>query len=186
MGAAGSKVVCALVVHFANRESSNTAVAPSASWSATIKRHTDSGYQLLWTLCIWWLFIMITKLTPEKAAKIPSSLLLCFMVGTSLNVNGFVLWKNNKKGLDVLRKKIGDAVTESTVVTYATSNPWTIFRFFFVPFCVSTFSVVSAGNKNFVYLFPISYVGPLPDMVAVLLIILVFLIMSRLIRKIFT
>lgn len=106
------------------------------------------------------------------------------LVGTSLNVNGFVLWKANKIDLDKMRLQLGEQVTDSTPVSYATGNTWTGFRFFLVPFCVSTYSIVAGGNDDFVYLFPNATVGPLPDMVCEGIIIIIFLSLSRIVRLI--
>jgi len=104
------------------------------------------------------------------------------LVGASLNVNGFVLWKINKVGLDSLRKQLGERLSDSSVVCYVTGNIWTGFRFFLVPFCVSTYSIVSSGTDEFVYLFPNGSVGPLPDMVLEIIIIMTFLGLSQLLR----
>lgn len=183
-----SKTFCALVVAHAQRSARRDqtgdvkVAAPRPTWTDTIRRHTDVGYQLLWTLCTYWFYIVATHAKISTVKKMPVSAVICALVGASLNINGLALWKGNKMHLDKLRVQLGESVTDSSVVSYLTLNSWTCFRFFFVPFCVSSYSIVMSEGDEFVYLFPTGFAGPLPHMALALLLICVFLSSSQIIR----
>jgi len=191
--ACGSKIFALLIVAFVQMQSHQgknlELIKPQPatnSMTETVRRHTGLGFQLLWTLFIYWLYVMVNYLTEQKAAKIPVALVLCTLVGLSLNVNGFVLWRSNKIALDSLKKQLGDAqVSDASVMSYIVGNTWTGLRFFIVPFCVSSYSIVSSANDKFVYLFPVGSVGVLPDMVLQGIIILTFVCLSQIFRVLY-
>lgn len=184
--AISSKAASALVATWCKNVQDEPAkpAAAKSSWIEFVDRHTGVGYQLLWSLFLFWNFVMASHMTKKQAANIPVAMILCTFVGLSLNLNGYVLWKANKAQLDKLKNELGEKVSDSSVETYVNGNVWTAFRFFLVPFCVSTFSIVSSRNDKFWYLFPADYVGPLPDMALCVIVLLTFLAVSQATRAI--
>lgn len=82
----------------------------------------------------WYLWIVINFRLPQDISYVKwgTSILLSIFVGTALNVNAYV----------------------PPFQEHITLRKWAIFRFYLIPFCVSSYSNVSF-YYNFVALFPI-------------------------------
>ena len=146
---------------------------------------------LLWNTFIFWLYVIITTSTEETLEKWPTALGLAVIVGMILNVNAFAMFKANRAKFDALRRQLdgGDAETanrkeaEGLVMLFLKTNVSSIFRFFFIPFGVSTYTATMTGNSTyFWYIFPSGKVGPLPDMALAAIILVSFSIVMLTVR----
>jgi hypothetical protein len=159
-----------------------------AWWQQQILHHTSIGELMLWNTFIFWLYVIIARSTEATLKKWPTALGIAVIVGMILNVNAFAMFKANRAKLVALQRQLddGDAdrnEAEGLVMLFLKTNVSSIFRFFFIPFGVSTYTATMTGNSTyFWYIFPSGKVGPLPDMALAAIILVSFTIVMLILR----
>jgi hypothetical protein len=121
--------------------------AKSTEWTWYALRHTSPPFLALWNVFTWWLYVAITHwgcVCAHITTVVEAALGICAIVGLTLNLNGFVSWREASKQ------------HEATFLDYATNGPFNCMRFFLVPFCVASYSVRHAralGKDDWLDLF---------------------------------
>ena len=67
------------------------------------------------------------------------------LVGMVLNVNAFAMYKANRQKANSIRVQLGEQVVTDNhglVMVYWGTNTASALRFFFIPFAVSTYTIV--------------------------------------------
>ena len=144
---------------------------------------------MLWNTFIFWLYVIITRSTEETLEKWPTALGLAVIVGMIINVNAFAMFKANRTKLAALRCQLGDGDAEKAnrkeaeglVMLYWKANASSAFRFFFIPFCVSTYTITMKYNSDyFWWIFPS---GKDMAIASIILILVGFTVVMSTLRK---
>eukprot|EP01060_Flectonema_neradi_P027044 TRINITY_DN36684_c0_g1_i1.p1 TRINITY_DN36684_c0_g1~~TRINITY_DN36684_c0_g1_i1.p1 ORF type:complete len:192 (+),score=24.69 TRINITY_DN36684_c0_g1_i1:43-576(+) len=100
-------------------------------------RQTSGAFLALWSLFLWWLFVMLTHSAWSCGDCVAKSLGVSAIVGLGLNANGYA------------------ASNANSVAEYVKNGPFSVARFFLIPFCVASYSAIANVKKDmFTYLFP--------------------------------
>ena len=136
------------------------------SLKAHLLRQTSTPFLALWTLFLWWAFVMITHSAWNCGGCISKSLGVSGIVGLGLNANGYAA-----SGRDSIKE-------------YVLKGPFSVARFFLIPFCVASYSAVANVKKdNFTYLFPHDGPEKLTYSGLGVIILVVFLTSAVILRK---
>ena len=89
----------------------------------------SAGMKTLWCCLIWYVYFALKYFEPDVELWL-RSIGIAVLIGVVLNLNAFHSFKNIRK----------------------TSNKWQVFRFFLIPFCVSSFPAL-IKDKGFIIFF---------------------------------
>lgn len=162
------------------------------NWQKQVLHHTSIGFMLLWTMFIFWLIVILMRSTEATLEKFPSAIGLACLIGMVLNVNAFAMFKSNRAKLAALRSQLADGAAETAnrkeldglVMLYWKTNAASAFRFFLIPFSVSTYTVTMKGNSDqFTWIFPSGKIFGLPDMVFAAIVLICFIIFMMILRQ---
>ena len=110
-----------------------------------------NSMKVLWCSLIWYLYFAVKYFEPNLELWL-RSIGIAILIGVILNLNAFHSMKN---------------IRES-------SNKWQVFRFFIIPFCVSSFPAL-IKDKGFIIFFSPSF----GENLTVITICILFLLLTR-------